>query len=336
MPQVTYGVAGLAARTATPTSHGFGLAIDETVETAVHAEALGLDAVWCGEHHASPDGYMPAPLVLLAAIAARTERIGVGTNVLLAPLWDPVRLYEEAAVLDQLAHGRLTLGLGIGYRPEELAMFGVEPRARLARLQAAVDALASAGRSVTAETLTPLPRQRPGPRVWLGGYVRPAVERAAAWSSGYLGPTLGVTGLARRIGWLDPPSLAPGFSIGVTVLGFVTDDERSPAATTAAVALGIGSDRQPSAPRPADAGEQLLAWGEPGRVAETLRPLVDLLDGLPEHVERHIAIQLTTPAVGHQDNLASVSLFAREVLPRLRPGTTARPSGLPTLETKRR
>ena len=99
-----------------------------TLEECERAEADGFDSVWLGEHHNSPVLY-PTPLVGLAAIAARTRRIRLGTGVLLLPLYHPVAVAEEGAMVDVISEGRLILGLGAGYAPEEFAAFGLSRKA---------------------------------------------------------------------------------------------------------------------------------------------------------------------------------------------------------------
>ena len=90
------------------------------------AEQAGFDAFWVSEHHGLPDGYLPSPLVLLAALATGTETITLGTGLALAPLHHPLRLAEDAAVVDHLSGGRLLLGLGLGYAAHEYTAFGVD------------------------------------------------------------------------------------------------------------------------------------------------------------------------------------------------------------------
>ena len=97
----------------------------ETLELVRLAEALGFDSAWVSEHHGSSDGYLPSLMVMLGAFADATSHIRLGTGVVLTPFHDPIRLAEDAAVVDQLSDGRLTLGLGIGWREEEFRMFGV-------------------------------------------------------------------------------------------------------------------------------------------------------------------------------------------------------------------
>lgn len=121
--------------------HGSPAAIyRDTVALAVAAEELGLDAFWVAQHHhGSLEGLLPSPLVLLAAIAERTSVIRLGTAVIAAPLEDPLRLAEDAAVLDTISGGRLELGLGAGADAEAAAAFGRDHGRRHADCTAAVD-----------------------------------------------------------------------------------------------------------------------------------------------------------------------------------------------------
>src|SRR6266513_5412603 len=113
----------------------------ETIELVRLAEALGFDSAWVSEHHGSSDGYLPSLLPMLAAFAAATERIRLGTGVMLAPFHDPLRLAEDAAVVDQISGGRLILGLGLGWRDEEFRMFGQPISERVRRTVETVDVL---------------------------------------------------------------------------------------------------------------------------------------------------------------------------------------------------
>src|SRR5579871_5032058 len=79
----------------------------ETLAFAARAEDLGLDEVWLSEHHFSDDGYSPALMPIAAAVATRTRNIRIGTKVLLMPFHNPVRLAEDAAVVDIISNGRL-------------------------------------------------------------------------------------------------------------------------------------------------------------------------------------------------------------------------------------
>ncbi len=111
--------------------------VEETIRECERAEAAGFDSVWLGEHHASGTLY-PTPLIALAAIAARTRRIRLGTAVLLLPLYHPLAIAEEAAMVDAISGGRLILGVGAGYAPEEFAAFDVPLKERGSRRDEAV------------------------------------------------------------------------------------------------------------------------------------------------------------------------------------------------------
>lgn len=90
------------------------------------AEELGFDTGWVAQHHAHNQGGLPSPLVFLAAAASRTRHLRLATGIITLPIEDPVRVAEDAAVLDILSGGRLELGLGTGGSPEVFSIFGRE------------------------------------------------------------------------------------------------------------------------------------------------------------------------------------------------------------------
>src|SRR4051794_4702501 len=113
----------------------------EVLEMARLAETLGFDSAWVSEHHGAGDGYLPSLLPMLAAVASATERMQLGTGVMLTPFHDPLRLAEDAAFVDQLSGGRLILGLGLGWREEEFRMFGQGVSERLRRTTETIEVL---------------------------------------------------------------------------------------------------------------------------------------------------------------------------------------------------
>jgi len=154
------------------------------VEIAAWGEANGVAAIVLSEHHGCDDGYLPSPLVLASAMAARTTSTLITVAALLLPLYDPVKLAEDTAVVDLLSRGRVSYVVGLGYRDEEYEMFGVDRRTRGARAEAALDVLRRAwsgkafehdGRRVR---VTPRPYTPGGPQLMYGGGSAAAARRA--------------------------------------------------------------------------------------------------------------------------------------------------------------
>ena len=162
----------------------------------VRAEALGFDDIWLSEHHFLEDCYSPSMLAIGCAIAARTQAVDIGTSVLLLPLHDPVRVAEDAATLDVISGGRLQLGLGVGYKVEELKAWGVAPKSRGVRMDEGIEIIQRlfAGERFSFNgkyhqyediQLRPLPVTK-DPRLWIAGFSNVAVRRAARVGAGYI------------------------------------------------------------------------------------------------------------------------------------------------------
>ncbi|MCW2650224.1 MAG: hypothetical protein JWR32_1200 [Mycobacterium sp.] len=147
-------------------------------------------AVLC-EHHGSDDGYLPSPLMLASAIAARTHHLALSLVVIL-PFYEPVRLAEDMAVLDILSGGRASFVLGLGYRSEEYEHFGLPLRDRglladekigLLRRLLAGETVVHDGRRIT---VTPRPQTAGGPALMWGGGSLAAARRAGRYGLGLL------------------------------------------------------------------------------------------------------------------------------------------------------
>jgi alkanesulfonate monooxygenase SsuD/methylene tetrahydromethanopterin reductase-like flavin-dependent oxidoreductase (luciferase family) len=183
----------------------------EALDLAVLAEDLGFDSVWVSEHHFVDDAYMPSLLPVCAAIAARTSTIRIGTALLLAPLYDPLRLAEDAATVDLISGGRLTLGLGLGWREEEFEVFRIPISERGARLRDSVAILRESwsGALVTGrDTLSypgvrvlPDPVTPGGPPIWIGALRESAVHRAGAIGDGFMSSSPTPESFAREVAW---------------------------------------------------------------------------------------------------------------------------------------
>jgi probable F420-dependent oxidoreductase len=170
----------------------------EMGELAELAEHLGFDYLWLPEHHFSDDGYAPAPLLLAAALSQRTSRVRLALAVAVLPLYHPVRMAEDCAMVDILSAGRFEPGFAVGWREEEFAAFGSELGERGATTDEALEVMNRlwSGEPVTFEgrcfrldgvRLMPPPVQRPRPPTWIGGYGRAAMRRAARFGDGIVG-----------------------------------------------------------------------------------------------------------------------------------------------------
>ena len=161
-----------------------------TLERIEEAERLGLDAVWQSEHHFFEDGYLNQPLTFAAAIAARTERMRIGTAILLAPLRPALDIAEQGALVDIVSDGRLELGLGAGYRIPEFQAFGVDIADRFPLLE---DRVREVRRIWDEQAIVPPPAQeRPG--IWIGANGKRGARMAGRLGEGLM--------------WLDPEMVA--------------------------------------------------------------------------------------------------------------------------------
>ncbi len=172
----------------------------EALEEVTKAEELGFDSVWMEEHHSVTNHYWPSPLVVLAGFATRTSRLTLGTDILVAAFHNPVRLAEDAAVLDVMSGGRFTLGIAIGYKPDEFSLYGVELEKRGARFEEQLaiikglwtqERISFKGTYYTVDgRLEPKPVTKPHPPIWIGGWGDITLRRAATLADNWIpGPT---------------------------------------------------------------------------------------------------------------------------------------------------
>jgi alkanesulfonate monooxygenase SsuD/methylene tetrahydromethanopterin reductase-like flavin-dependent oxidoreductase (luciferase family) len=319
-------------------------AYDDAPRLASAAEEAGFDTFWVSEHHGWDDDYLPAPLTVLAAAAATTDRIRLGTGLALAPLYHPVALAEQAAVVDRLSRGRLVLGLGLGYVDAEFRTFGVPRTGRGRRLEELVAFLRQAWTGAPATwtdahggahtaTVRPVPRSG-GIPIWLGGYAPPALARTGRLADGYLmgrGDPQILTETAAAIATHREPSDA-GFTFGVNFITVLDDERTSGAAALRGLAQqqaayeSVQRQDDPYAGR-LDVGNQgdglalgsveryVHALGDPPTIVATV---TGLLAPLLPWARVHVVLRALFPESDVGAQVRRIERLGREVLPSLR------------------
>jgi alkanesulfonate monooxygenase SsuD/methylene tetrahydromethanopterin reductase-like flavin-dependent oxidoreductase (luciferase family) len=161
----------------------------QTLEQVKLAEEMNFHSAWISEHHFLADGYCPSPLVIASAMSAVTKDIKIGTGALILPLHNPIRVAEDAAVVDNICGGRLMLGVALGYRKEEFDGFGIPINQRPSRMEEGIEVIVKSwtqdrfsyeGKRYRFNNLsvTPKPVQKPHIPIYIGAFEEPAIKRA--------------------------------------------------------------------------------------------------------------------------------------------------------------
>jgi alkanesulfonate monooxygenase SsuD/methylene tetrahydromethanopterin reductase-like flavin-dependent oxidoreductase (luciferase family) len=203
------------------------------LDMAEWADRLGCVNIALSEHHGSADGYLPSPLVMATAMAARTTTTRFTIAALIAPFYDPLRVAEDLAVLDNLSKGRVDLIVGAGYTREEFAMYGVPMNERPKRVSELMATLRAAftgqpfeycGRTVQ---VTPAPFRAGGPALLMGGSSEGAARRAARLADGFVPSTAGVWDHYRdEMLTLGKPDPGPGPSGQGSLIALAADPDK--------------------------------------------------------------------------------------------------------------
>ncbi len=317
--------------------HGSGIGAAEfhaaMLEQAEYADRAGLDSIWLTEHHFVDDGYLSAVMPALAAIAARTRRVSIGTYVLLAPFYHPLRLAEDAAFIDVISNGRLRLGIGLGYRAEEFDGFQIPIKERLGRTLETIEILKRAwtGEPFSFEgkyfsfhdvQVLPRPMSKPHPELLWGGMNAQAIRRGAKLGLSF------ACNLGRREVEMYRDALRefgrdPGkYNVVNNRVVYVADSEEQawkeiePAAMYQAALNGkwLSAAAQGGASPIRPDGERIrrnAVLGPPTQVAERLAKIIDSTP----MTELILATQL--PGLAPRRAMRSLERFATEVLPIL-------------------
>jgi probable F420-dependent oxidoreductase len=310
----------------------------EALDEVTRAEELGFDSVWMEEHHSVTNHYWPSPLTVLAGFATRTSRLLLGTDIVVAAFHHPVRLAEDVAMLDVMSNGRAILGIAIGYKPDEFALYGVDLEKRGARFEeqlAIMKGLWTQERVQFKGTyysmegrLEPKPVQRPHPPVWIGGWGDITLRRAATLADNWIpGPTADLKRLLagkqqflerRRTAGLAPPAEWP-----LTRDVIVADtDQRARELAEEHIMVSYrreyaGGWRHPfiDASIATDLDklmEDRFVIGGPEQCVRRLRRFVE------QYGMTHLICRMFFPGMPHAHIMRGLELLAREVLPAFR------------------
>lgn len=298
------------------------------IEQCEWADRLGFTSVTISEHHGSPDGYLPSPLVFGAAVAARTKNLRLLLGALIVPLHDPLRLAEDIAVLDVISNGRVIPVLAGGYVDSEFRAFGKRLADRARVMDEIVPLLERAWsgepfqhNGVTVR-VTPRPVQRPRPPIFMGGSVPAAARRAARFADHFI------------------PMLPEQFEVYRAERKRLGKPDPGPIPRTAGNFLYVAEDKDTAWKRIAPhALHEMNAYGKWMAEAGTSGPYAPIGDPDALRASGHYPIYTPDELVGiargmgPMDSLlfhplcggmdpelswASLRLFERAVLPRLR------------------
>lgn len=300
-------------------------------EQALVAEQAGFDSLFVGHHYLTHSAFFQ-PLSLLGWLAARTSRIGLGTAVYLSPLANPLALAEEVATLDALSGGRVTLGVGSGYREREFDAMGIPYADRFKRLELTTDVLRRllSGEEVTGEfAFGKLDRAkvhlrgRPegAPDLWMGAFGDIGLKRAARLSCPWLAPPDGdVEELERRFDqfktyWSEAGNAGtPAFPLLREAVVSPTLVEAQDIARTH-MARQYAAYKQWQAAADASMDDLLDKYGvvgDPDRVVERIKTLRDRL-GVTD-----LLLRVQWMGMPHDKALEVIRLFGEQVIPRLK------------------
>ncbi|MEX2224336.1 MAG: LLM class flavin-dependent oxidoreductase [Candidatus Rokuibacteriota bacterium] len=308
----------------------------EALEEVTRAEELGFESVWMEEHHSVTNHYWPSPLPVLAGFATRTTRMRLGTDILVAPFYHPVRLAEDAAMLDVMSGGRFVLGIAIGYKPDEFALYGAELEKRGARFEEQLaimkalwtqEAVSFQGAYYRVEgRLEPKAISRPHPPVWIGGWGDITLRRAATLADNWIpGPTADLPRLLAGKQQFLANRKAAGRTEPVTEWPLTRDviiaDTDREARELAEKHIMIsyrkeyaGGWRHPFidaaiATDLAGLMKDRFLIGGPEQVIRALRPFVR------DYGMTHLICRVFFPGLPHRHIMRELELLAREVLP---------------------
>jgi probable F420-dependent oxidoreductase len=307
-------------------------AYHDFVNYVVEAERLGFASVFLVEHHFTGFGQVSASMSLLAYLAARTERIRLGTAVVVLPWHNPILVAEQAATLDLLSNGRLDFGVGKGYRAYEFAGFSIPPAEATERFDEAIEVIRKAwtapgrfshhGKRWRFENVVvePSPIQRPHPPFWLGAGSEESIRRAAREGYNLLLDQIATTGLTiervaifrdecRRAGRPYDPAMV-GVTRGLQIVH--NDAERKRAvATRRQVLKNIGDlARGPGAERYARIKEDEESFVlDDAPLLGTPEEIIGQLKRLEAGGVEHVLFAAPGASVAH------LRTFAEEVMP---------------------
>lgn len=334
---VTFGVFDHMDRSGLP----LPLHYEERLKLIEAYDRAGFHAYHCAEHHLAPIGMVPSPSVFLAAVAQRTARLRFGPLVYVLPSYHPLRLLEEICLLDQMSGGRLELGFGRGSSPAEVQYFGQSPesaeRAYNESLETILKALTHNEFSFPGlpESFQHMPLQlttfqQPHPPIWYGVHSVESAERAAQRGLGII--SLDDASLTRqftdryRQTWRERRGDEPMRKLGIS--RFVVVGENADAALSAArrayaswyrnftyTSRRHGYDIHHARPPDFDAmvAQGKAVAGAPPAVAEFVRSELEASGA------DYFVGQFAFGDLSPQEMEASVTLFAREVMPAFAP-----------------
>ena len=275
------------------------------------AEELGYDSLWVMDHlfnigfirERLEDKPYYHPLATLSYLAATTQRILLGTSVLVLPYHNPVELAKYAATLDQLSGGRVTLGVGVGAMPEEFQALGIEMRQRGSLTDECIAIMKELWTSphptyhsrrwnFSDLRFSPKPLQKPHIPLWIGGDSPGAIRRAAAVGDGW-----------------HPSSISPEeFSLGKRQISeLAATSGRDPESIVMSMRVDVEVQPRPSGTRATD--QTSLPGEDPGRMAATI-------EAFQAAGVEHMVFALNSGDVPAITSL--MERIAREVIPQFR------------------
>ena len=328
-----------------PTLRNWKTLYEEGVEEIQYSEEMGFDYCLIAEHHFSNYGNSPAPLLQALHIGQHTKRLKIATGILVLPIWQPLRLAEEVAVLDNLIDGRFICGVGRGYQPHEFGRFGVTVPESRQRFSESLEVMIKAwtqDESFTYDgeyikipnevTVWPKPQQKPHPPLWLAGTSVDSMQLAAKWdmmplTTGLLGGDGMRAHLASLIhARMDLRKSIHGIDLGMQAITHVaeTDDEARKQieyarwqnrAGRALGRLAVTNGRVDVTPYEGEPDDdrfmERLYFGSPETVIEKFRRAAEL--GVT-----HVSCWSMFGGIEHEKIMRSVRLMGEEVIPALR------------------